>query len=274
MYIISAVLEKNAARVALYDGEYKLILKKDGAAASLSALCLDVIAEGGIAAADVSYVGVATDSAEGSLNAFAAQLEESIGIKSYGASVMSARALGEAYIANDVSDLVLVKIDDTVDGGIVIDKKVYAGVEQLGGRLGHLTVQHGGYACSCGRAGCFEAYSSNAGLRRIAKDAGVVGADALTVKALFAMSTPEAEEAQKTYVNYLACAITNIINLFQPCALVLEGPFTEVGDALMEPFMAFVLREQYTRNSPDKCDIRFSNKEIDTALLGAALLGR
>ncbi|MBQ8907854.1 MAG: ROK family protein [Clostridia bacterium] len=272
MYIVSAAMEKGEARAALYDGAYTLLVKKEGK--DLAKLSKELLAEGGVDASAVAYVGAATDNAEGSPECFAAELEKKIGIKCYGTSLMSAKALGEAYLANDVGGLVLLEIDDFVKSGIVIDKKVYAGVAQLGGKLGHLTVQHGGYPCACGRTGCFEAYAANSGVKRIAKDAGVKEADSLTVTELFTLNTPEAEKAKKVYTDYLACAITNVINLFQPNELVLDGPFTQVGDALMKPMMEFVLREQYTRSSPDKCAVRFPNKEEDTALLGAALLGR
>ena len=40
----------------------------------------------------------------------------------------------------------------------------------------------------------------------------------------------------------------------------------------MEPMMEIILREQYSRGMPNKCNVRFSNTEADTALLGAALL--
>ena len=267
MYMISAVLEKEQVKVALFDGEYKLLSQKDGAAADLSRLCLDIIAEKGIKTADVAYIGIAAEESFAMPDAIE-------GISCYGASLIGARALGEAYAANDVPSLVMLKIDDTVDCGIVIDKKIYTGTHQLGGKLAHMVINFGGYECSCGRQGCFEAYASLAGLKRIAAEAGVSGADTLTHKTLFAMDTPAAQSAKNTYVKYLASAITNIINLFQTDELVLEGAFTEVGDELLAPMMEIVLREQYSRTMPNKCNIRFSNQNVDTALLGAALLGR
>ena len=271
MYILSAVLEKDQSRVALYDKDHKLLLTKNGAFADTAKLCLDAVNEGGIKPSDVAYIGVAVEDAP---LAVAADIEKSTGIKCYGASVISTRALGEAYLANDVLDLCLLKIDDTVECGIVIDKKMYAGEGQLGGKVAHMIINFGGYECSCGSKGCFEAYANNAGLRRIATDAGVADASSITHASLFAMTTPEAEAAKKLYVEYLASGITNIINLFQPNELVLEGDFAEAGDALMAPMMDIILREQYTHGMPNKCNIRFANKDTDTAIIGASLLGR
>ena len=270
MYIISAVIENNKSRVALYDKEYKLLSEKAGSGTDAEKLCFDILSESKIQSSDVSYIGIAADGN----NETVTEIEKASGIKCYRSSIISARALGEAYLANDVLDLCLLKIDDSVECGIVIDKKMYAGENQMGGKVANMIINFGGYECSCGSRGCFEAYASNSGLKRIAADAGVADADSLTHTSLFAMTTPEAEEAKKLYVEYLASGITNIINLFQPNELVLEGPFTEVGDALWTPFMEIIMREQYTHGMPNKCTIRFASKEADVALLGAALLGR
>ena len=272
MYIIGAALDKENAKAAVYNEAYECLAVMAEKESALASVCLAVIEKAGIKKEEVAYVGVAlgADAADAAV----ADLEKTLGIKCYGAALMNVRALGEAYLAKDVSSLFMLKIDDTMDCGIVIDKKIYAGAHSLGGKVAHMVVDFGGFECTCGRLGCFEAYASNAGLRRIAAEAGVAGAEAISHKALFAMDTPEAEKAKKLYVKYLASGITNIVNLFQPNELVLEGPFTEVADALMKPMMDIVLREQYTRNAEDKCDVRFANTAADTALLGAALLGR
>lgn len=270
MYIISAVLENNQSRVALYSDEYKLLLTKTGACTDLTKLCLDVISEGKITAADVEYIGVAG----GCCSYDPADVEKATGIKCYTAPIAGARALGEAYEANDESSVIFLKIDDTVESGIVIDKKIYSGSRELGGRFAHMVINYDGYECSCGRKGCFEAYASNSGFRRIAAEAGLADTDSLTPAKLFAMDTPVAKSVQTLYVKYLTSGITTIINLFQPHELVLEGPFTEAGDAIMEPMMEIILREQYSHGMPNKCNIRFSNTDVDTALLGAALIGR
>ncbi|MBQ7827069.1 MAG: ROK family protein [Clostridia bacterium] len=273
MYIISAVLENEQSRVALYDKEYNLILKKSGECADLAKLCLDAASEGGIKAADVDYIGIAIDGSACPC-CVAADVEKATGIKCNAAPLIGARALGEAYVADDEASLIMLKIDDTVDCGIVIDRKIYAGANHLGGKIAHMVIDFDGYECTCGRKGCFEAYASNSGFRRIVAEAGIADAESMTPVKLYAMNTPAAEEAKKLYVEYLTSGITTVINLFQPHELVLEGPFTEVGDAIMAPMMEIILREQYSHGMPNKCNIRFSNTEADTALIGAALLGR
>lgn len=273
MYIISAVLEKERSKVALFDKDYRLLSQKEAVSANPSGLCLDMMSENGIRPTDVKYIGIAVDQSVATAAA-ADEMEQSIGIPCLAASLMGARALGEAYTANDIPFLCMLKIDDTVECGIVVDKKIYSGTNQMGGRVAHIIINLGGYECTCGRQGCFEAYASNAGLKRIAAESGVADVESLTHATLFAMHTPAAEQAKKLYVEYLASGITDIINLFQPHELVLEGAFAEAGDALLAPMMDIILREQYTHSVPNKCTIRFPHNGTDTALLGAALLGR
>lgn len=270
MYKIGAVLEKGKAAVALYDGEYKLVSKKEGGEADLAALCLGVMADGGVPAARVAHVGLAVDGATGTPAAAAATLEGALGLACIGVPAVAARALGEAYAAGDAPSLVMVRIDETVECGIVIDRKLYPGAHQPAPDLAGMAVEAGADGC----AGGFAAYVSRAGLLRLAAEAGVAETADLTPAALFAMDTPEAGVAQRRYVEYLACGITNLINLFQPKELVLDGPFTEAGEGLMAPFTEIVLREQYTHDLPNKSHISMAGDARATACLGAALLKR
>ena len=274
MYIISAVIEKDQSRVAIYDTEHTLLLKKEGPFASLSKLCLDAISEQNIKPTDVKYIGIAVDDSVGTPALIASDIEKDTGIRCLYASVMGARALGEAHLSGDVPSLFLLKVDNTVECGIVIENKVFSDTHHLGGNIAHMVIHSGGYACTCGRKGCFEAYASNAGLKRIAAESGLADVESLTHAELFNMCSPEAELAKKKYVTYLAGGITNIINLFQPNELVLEGPFTTVGEALTAPMMDILLREQYTHSLSNKCKIRLSDQTEDTALIGASLLER
>ena len=274
MYILGAVVDKKEAKVALFDGAYQLLAKKGGAAAELSALCKDVMLENKLSASDVAYAGVAIDPSAENADTLASGLEKAIGVKCLGGALIAARALGEAYLTDDVSSLFLLKADETMEAGIVIDKKLYEGAHGRGGNVAHMVIDFGGFECACGNRGCFEAYASVAGLRKFAAQAGVPGADSITHAELFAMDTASAEQAKTQYVKYFAAGITNLINLFQLQEFVLDGPFSELGDGIMAPMMDIILREQFSNNMPNKCNVRFAKCKTKTALLGAALLGR
>ncbi|MCX5814989.1 MAG: ROK family protein [Proteobacteria bacterium] len=80
----------------------------------------------------------------------------------------------ETFIENDVNaatygewkfglnsapdDVVGVFIGTGIGGGLIINRKLYRGFTNVGGELGHITVNPYGYKCNCGNHGCLEAY--------------------------------------------------------------------------------------------------------------------
>ena len=278
MYILGLVVGAESIKAVVYTEEYKQVTLKESALgadviSSAEELLRALIESEGIAPCDVKYIGVAVDSSF-DISDVKSKLEEAIGINTRVADIISARALGEAYLSRDKKSLVMIKIDDAVDSAIVIDKKIYAGSFGNGGKLGHMVIDAHGYDCECGLKGCFEAYVSRSGIARLLADAGVECAEKVSATELFSLTSADAEKAKKAYIYYLSCALVNIINLFQPQELVLDGDFISVGYTLLKPVMEVVLDEQYTSRSERKCNVRFPRTKEETAALGAALLGR
>ena len=58
----------------------------------------------------------------------------------------------------------------TFGGGIILDGQVYSGFNFAGAELGHMVIVKDGRACSCGRKGCWETYSSATGLIRTTRE--------------------------------------------------------------------------------------------------------
>ncbi|MDE7087756.1 MAG: ROK family protein, partial [Clostridia bacterium] len=74
----------------------------------------------------------------------------------------NAAALGEAVFGagKDYKDSVFITLGTGVGGGIIIGGKIFEGGKGVGAEIGHMVIKHGGEKCTCGRKGCFEAYSS------------------------------------------------------------------------------------------------------------------
>ena len=75
---------------------------------------------------------------------------------------VAAAAVGEAA----GTTLALLQIGTGVAGRVVIDGSPVSGVHGFGGEVGHLVFMPGGRLCTCGRAGCVEAYAGMAAIRR------------------------------------------------------------------------------------------------------------
>lgn len=52
-----------------------------------------------------------------------------------------------------------------IGGALVLDGRLYTGIRDWAGEIGHTSVYPGGALCACGRHGCMEAYLSQAALR-------------------------------------------------------------------------------------------------------------
>ena len=202
----------------------------------------------------------------------------------------NAAAYGEyvAGAAKGAKNAVCITLGTGVGGGIIIDGKIYSGSNFAGAEIGHTVIGIDGPQCSCGRRGCFEAYSSATGLIRMTKEKMDAVPDSIMHKiteerggkvsartSFDAMRQGDAaaKEVVDFYIKALACGITNTINTFQPDILCIGGGVCNEGDALLLPVKALVAKEVYTRNSPKNTEIVIAKLGNDAGLIGAAFLG-
>jgi glucokinase len=202
----------------------------------------------------------------------------------------NAAAYGEyvAGAAKGAKNAVCITLGTGVGGGIIIDGKIYSGSNFAGAEIGHTVIGIDGPQCSCGRKGCFEAYSSATGLIRMTKEKMDAVPDSVMHKiteerggkvsartSFDAMRQGDAaaKEVVDFYIKALACGITNTINTFQPDILCIGGGVCNEGDALLLPVKELVAKEVYTRNSPKNTEIVIAKLGNDAGLIGAAFLG-
>ena len=79
-----------------------------------------------------------------------------------------------------------------------------------------------------------------------------------------------AQEVVDEYISYLACGITNMINIFQPEVLSIGGGICNEKGYLLNPLLAIIDREQYTRDNPRKTVIKIAEMGNDAGIVGAA----
>ena len=76
-----------------------------------------------------------------------------------------------------------------------------------------------------------------------------------------------------TYIEYLACGIINVINIFQPEVLCLGGGVSNQKENLLAPVKAYIDREDYARNIYNRTELKIATFRNDAGIIGAALLG-
>lgn len=270
----------------------------------MAGLCRKLIDEQGITVDDVEYAGVATPGTADHDNGIvvyannlrflnyplADKLKEFLGVKKVLIeNDANAAAKGEAACgaAKGYANSVMITLGTGLGGGIIIDDKIYSGFNYAGAELGHMVIEVDGLPCSCGRKGCWEAYSSATGLinmtkvklaetkdtvmhEMVAHDGKVSGRTAFDA---MRKGDKAAKEVVDKYIYYLAMGIVNIINIFQPEVLVIGGGICNEKHYLTDPLMDIVDKEQYSRNSTKKTEIRIATLGNDAGIIGAAMLG-
>ena len=320
MYYIGVDLGGTNIAIGIVNEKYEIVKKgstptkpergADAIVADMASLSRKLLSELNLTLDDVEYAGIATP---GTANSDTGVVEyaNNIPFNHYPlASKLSSLLDGKpVYIENDANAAakaeamagvaagepfsVMITLGTGVGGGIVIGGKVYSGFNYAGAELGHIVIEKGGRPCSCGRRGCWEAYSSATGLVNITKDrildarrAGratvmdeMIGGDLEKVSARTAFTAMKAGDAVAAevvdeYISYLACGIVNIINIFQPNVLSIGGGVCNEGDYLMKPLLEKVWGETYSREGTPKTKIMIAKLGNDAGIIGAAVLGK
>jgi glucokinase len=280
----------------------------DAISADIASLCLALIEEKGLGKSDISFIGIATPGTANDRDGIveyannlpflrypiAERVSKMSGIERvYIANDANAAALGEAMAgaAKGTHSSIMVTLGTGVGGGIIIDGKVYSGFNNAAGELGHTVIEYNGRICSCGRRGCWETYSSATGLIKTTKEkikeCHAKNIDTVMFEdearghingrtAFNGMRAGDvaATEVVKTYIDYLACGIANMINIFQPEVLTIGGGISNEKDFLLDLLLLSVNSDQYSRSLKVKTEIKIAELGNDAGIVGAASLGR
>ena len=272
-----------------------------GVASNIVRLARMLLGDQGLTVADVEGLGIGSpgmiDSAEGNVvyannlgwenfricDEISNQLD---GIKVKIGNDANVAALGEVKFgaARNYKSAIMITLGTGVGGGIVVDGKLVEGNMGAGAELGHIVIVKGGEQCSCGRKGCFEAYSSATALIRDTKRAMQAHPDSkmweigdiesVSGKTVFDYAPVDAyaKEVLDSYIEHLACGLINYANIFRPEVILLGGGVCAQGDNLIKPLQAIMDREIYAGDKGPRVPILIAELENSAGLLGAAAL--
>ena len=317
MYYIGVDLGGTNIAVGIVDEQYNLIVKgktptmkergADEIVRDMATLAASLVEKAALTFDDITAMGVAApgavDNEKGEVVCcnnvkmfhypIAEKLKSLIPIKRVclaNDADAAAWAEAKAGAGKGCNDLVMVTLGTGVGGGIVLNGKIYAGYNNMGGEIGHMTLSYNGRPCTCGRKGCFEAYCSATALIEMTKEkiAECAASGRTTIMtemakekvsgrtAFNAMREGDAaaREVVDAYISYLACGITSLVNIFQPRVLCIGGGVCGEGEALLAPLREIVEREQYGTNAhEDKTELKIAELGNDAGIIGAALIG-
>ena len=214
-------------------------------------------------------------------------MQAKLGLKVKVANDANVAALGEKMFGagKDYNDMVMITLGTGVGAGIIIDGKLFEGNRSAGAEIGHMLLAHGGEQCTCGRKGCFEAYSSATALIRDTRRAmqnhkdslmwEIGSIDNVTGKTPFDYAKKDkfAAEVVDNYIEMLGSALTDIANIFRPEAIIIGGGVCAQGDNLIVPLKQKIQSELFGADfgSPEVV-LRIAELGNKAGLLGAAAL--
>ncbi|MGA2233597.1 MAG: putative N-acetylmannosamine-6-phosphate 2-epimerase [Tepidisphaeraceae bacterium] len=190
-----------------------------------------------------------------------------------------AAALAELYFGSGrpFDSLVAITIGTGLGGGVILNRKLVRGNLGFAGSFGHSTIRPNGRPCSCGRAGCLEAYVSAGALALEYRDRSAADHDpgiddaalALEVGRRALANEPTAREAYSALADYLAEGVANVFNVFDPEVVILSGGLVENHHEFVAEVERRVARMLHFGALRKPC-VRLSSAGHQAGLLGAA----
>ena len=196
----------------------------------------------------------------------------------------NAAAVGEMWqgAAVGCKTIICLTLGTGVGGGIILDGKLWRGVDGAAAEIGHMCVDpFGGVACTCGSRGCLEVFASATAIVRMTREASprypdsiLQGTENRTAKMIFEAGQQGDELALEIFRRmgvYLGIGLANLINILNPEMIVIGGGVMN-GWALFEKHMHQQVEERAFPLLAARVKIVRAKCGDDAGLLGAARL--
>ncbi len=214
----------------------------------------------------------------------AAALTEQLGLPAILENDANAAAVGEMWqgAAVGCKTIICLTLGTGVGGGIILDGKLWRGVDGAAAEIGHMCVDpFGGVACTCGSRGCLEVFASATAIVRMTGEASprypdsvLQGKDDRTAEMIFEAGKQGDELALEIFRRmgvYLGIGLANLINILNPEMIVIGGGVVNGWD-LFEKHMHQQVEERAFPLLTARLKIERAKCGDDAGLLGAARL--
>lgn len=173
--------------------------------------------------------------------------------------------------ASGFKNAVCLTLGTGVGGSVIINGSIYRGSTFAAGEIGHIPISVVGPKCNCAGIGCLEAYIGNKAILNRAKK---IFSRAVTLEELSGLAARGNRKALKLWAEvgvYLATALTGIVNLLNPDAIVIGGGVAGAGRALFGVVRREILKRAM---SVQAAHVRIYPAKLgsDAGLIGAAIL--
>lgn len=174
---------------------------------------------------------------------------------------------------NKINNMVFLAIGTGIGGGVIYDGKLLTGTNFDGFELGHIVIRENGIPCKCGQNGCFDRYGSILQYKNRVKERLNIPEyiNAQPLRDIMNPRADEIEDLRQEYISNLAIGISNLINIFEPDAVVLGGGFTHFAYMFMDDLKDKILNSNLLFNKRENIDLRTAELKNDAAIVGSIL---
>lgn len=180
-------------------------------------------------------------------------------------------------LGRQLKDFLYIFVDEGVNVGVVINGKLETGYNGIGSEFGHTTINFAGQPCYCGSRGCVEAYCSREALIREYKsnllDEGLLTRANKQIEFFDLLCAVDggnkaAEEAVKQAGTALGIGIGNLINLYNPEAIIMGGQISQTLPSYVQAAEEEARRRVFAN---DARDVKFYETTVqwDSEAIGA-----
>lgn len=145
-----------------------------------------------------------------------------------------------------VDNFLVVTFGRGIGLGIVANGQFYHGTRGGAGEFGHTVIQLDGELCACGKRGCLEMYASEPAMLRQAAESfakGELSHCPQTPEDLVALASADETAAQAIFERagqLLGQSIANLVNIFNPQRILINGEGVRAGHWLFDPMCATI----------------------------------
>lgn len=301
--IAAGITDENGNMIAKYSTKTSPQKTFEELVGDIAETAYQTIDAAGLAASDISALGMGTPSCinpktgllvnANNLNwrgvPLYHEMKKHFDIPVYIHNDAACAALGEAFkgAAAEYDSAVMVTLGTGVGSGIILNKKIFNGCDEMGAEIGHTKLVYNGLACTCGQKGCFEAYASATALIRQAKNAAkddrgsmmneLCGGNLSLMNAKIPFDAAKrgdltAKSVLEKYIDYLAAGLSSVIALFRPQAIIIGGGISAEGDYLIQPLKKRLFDCTFSAEQIDIPEIAAARLGNDAGIIGAAML--
>lgn len=197
------------------------------------------------------------------------EIERRLGARVFLENDANAAALGEKWLGagRDVNDMVMLTLGTGIGGAIILNGKIFYGMNGMAGEFGHVTIEPNGVPCGCGNHGCAERYASATAVVRMAREAiasgqapglaKAAGSDTeFSARSIYNLAIQGDDAARHIFHRFgvaLGMLLADLVNILNLDMFVIGGGVVSAWDAFA-PAMFTELRERslvYAATAPE-----------------------